>query len=127
MPHTPTWPKRGALDARGADRSVEGVSSFRPLSVFPLVLVALACCSSQAPLVGQGGTCELATDCANGLICAPASGKSCPCTCTSNLQGIQQLPPAPDAGPGLPAADAAPDDDVAGLIPTMLDAASGAD
>jgi hypothetical protein len=102
------------------------VSRFRLLSTVPVALVALAC-SSQAALVGQGGTCELATDCKGGLICAPVTGNSCPCTCTSSLTGVQKLPPMPDAGAGQPASDAAVDDDVLGMIPTSLDAASGGD
>ena len=116
------------LDARAANRSVEEVSRFRLLSAVPVALVALAC-SSQAALVAKGGACELATDCQNGLICepVPVTAKTCPCQCTGNLQGVQQLPPMPDAGMALPAGDASADDDVLGMIPTSLDAASAGD
>jgi hypothetical protein len=97
------------------------------LSAVPLLTLVALACSSQAALIGQGGTCELATDCENGLICAPASGNSCPCTCTNNLKGVQKLPPMPDAGAGQPVGDATVDDDVLGMIPTSLDAASAGD
>ncbi len=95
-----------------------------PLGVMTFVAFA---CSSQATLVGQGGSCQLATDCEDGLICAPQSGKSCPCICTNNLNGIEQLPPTPDGGAGLPAGDATANDDVVGLIPTSVDAAGTGD
>jgi hypothetical protein len=79
----------------------------RSVSLLALAIAALAApfvflapaCSSQAAPVEQGGACEVVTDCAGGLICAPAKGATvCPCTCTSNLSGVQQLPPSADAG-----------------------------
>jgi hypothetical protein len=63
------------------------------------VLLALAACSSsKSGSVGEGGECELATDCAEGLICeAPANGGTR--VCSSDLSGVQKTPPKPgDAG-----------------------------
>jgi hypothetical protein len=97
-----------------------GFSLLAPFLTAGTIVVA---CSSQAPLVGQGGQCQLATDCQDGLICAPAKGSNvCPCTCTSDLSGVQQLPPTPDAGPGQAAADVQVSDDV--QIPTSVPEAS---
>jgi len=84
--------------------------------------LALAC-SGQAAPVGQGGQCELASDCANGLICAPQpNGTS---ICTSNLGSIQELPPTPDGGAALPVGDANVNEDV--QIPTSVPEASAGD
>ncbi len=91
-----------------------------------LAALAGAGCSSQAPLVGPGGACQLATDCQAGLICAPARGGGS--TCTSNLSGVVQLPPTPDGGmaeggAAQAAGDAAPSDDVS--VPTSVPDGSG--
>lgn len=87
--------------------------------------VLAGACSSQAPLVGQGGACQLVTDCQDGLICAPQ--KSGGSICTNNLGSIQKLPPTPtqpDGGGGLSDADIS--DDVTGSIPLSLpDTGSG--
>jgi hypothetical protein len=70
-----------------------------------LSLSALFCggmgCSSRAALVGAGGTCLQATDCQEGLVCIPA--KNGISSCSSNLSGVQELAPTPDAAlPPLP-------------------------
>jgi hypothetical protein len=85
-------------------------------------------CSSQAAPVEQGGACEVVTDCAGGLICAPAKGATaCPCTCTNNLSGVQELPPTPDAGKqAVPTADTGAASDDGGATPNN-DAAVGSD
>jgi hypothetical protein len=73
-------------------------------------------CSSKANLVGQGGQCEVATDCDEGLACVP--DKSGNRTCTSDLSGVQKTPDMPaDSGP---ATDGSGDDAPA----TMNDAPS---
>ncbi len=100
--------------------------SFRvPGLLATLAFAVLAgACSAQAPLVAQGGACQLATDCQDGLICAPQ--KSGGSICTSNLGSIQKLPPTPtqpDGGGGLSDADIT--DDVTGSIPTSLPEAGG--
>ncbi len=103
------------LDARSADRSVVGVRR-SPLGIVIVGISALSgvalvpACSSQAALVGQGGQCELASDCQNGLICAPqqTGASMCPCVCTSDLSGVQKLPPSTDAGGANKDAGAAP-------------------
>ena len=92
-----------------------------------LGVLALAC-SAKAPLVAQGGDCQLATDCQDGLICVPQTtgSNACPCICTNSSGTVQQLPPAADAG-GKPAAnpDAAGVADSASSPPAQDGAAAG--
>ncbi len=59
---------------------------------------SVVACSSTPKLVGAGGECVQATDCENGLICAPQ--KNGPSTCTNDLTGVQSTEPNPgkDAG-----------------------------
>jgi hypothetical protein len=89
-----------------------GRRSFLPafLLTSPLALAATLApaCSTQAPLVAQGGQCTLATDCQDGLICAPQKkgSNACPCVCTNDLSGVQQLPPAGDAATAAGTKDA---------------------
>jgi hypothetical protein len=103
------------------------VRSFRSSGALAtLALAALAtACSSAAPLVGQGGACQLATDCKDGLICAPQ--KSGGSICTNNLGSVQQLPPTPPQPDSGAPSDAAVNDDATGLIPTTLPEASASD
>jgi hypothetical protein len=97
---------------------------FLPLA--PLLTLATAC-SSAAPPVGQGGQCEVATDCENGLICEPQ--KNGTSICSNNLTGVQQLPPSADAGGAAPAPtpDAAAVSDSGPTIPTSVPEASAGD
>jgi hypothetical protein len=68
----------------------------------------VSACSSKAQLAGQGGECNVATDCQPGLVCEPQkSGSS---LCSNNLGSIQQLPPTPDSGAPQAASDASADD-----------------
>ena len=97
-----------------------------PASFATLTFLVLAC-SAKAPLVGQGGDCQLATDCQDGLICAPqkTGSTACPCTCTNSTQGVQQLPPAADAGKPAASADAATTTDSAPPAPIPEAGAGG--
>ncbi len=86
-------------------------SGRRPLFVALTAATAIAlaaACSTKASLVAQGGECELATDCADGLVCIPQ--KDGTRTCDSNLSSIEKpagaggtdaaVPPAPTAEAG---------------------------
>jgi hypothetical protein len=64
-------------------------------------LLAIAACSSKAALVGLGGECSLATDCVDGLICAPQPNK--PSVCTDDLSTVAGKSP-PEAGAAKDAA-----------------------
>ena len=94
----------------------------RPLRAgFLLGTVVAVCgvvwaCSSSPKLVAAGGDCFQATDCQEGLICAPDMSTAGKRSCTSDLTGIQKVPmmPAVDAG-RRDAGDAASD------APMMLD------
>ena len=61
-------------------------------------MVVFFACSTSAKLVGEGGECMQATDCQEGLICAPPKdeplGKR---TCTGDLSRVEPPPPV-DAG-----------------------------
>ena len=85
-------------------------------------MLATFACSSQAALVGQGGACEVVTDCQDGLICAPEKNDA-GSTCTNVLTGVQQLPPTPPGADAGPVGDANVNDDVS--IPTSLPDSSG--
>ncbi|HEY2515918.1 MAG TPA: hypothetical protein VGI39_33840 [Polyangiaceae bacterium] len=65
-------------------------------TILGAALCAASGCSSKANLVGEGGSCQEASDCAAGLICEPQ--KSGGSICSSDLSGVQQLPASPDAG-----------------------------
>jgi hypothetical protein len=68
--------------------------------------VAAACSNSAAP-VGAGDVCQLASDCAQGLVCVPQADGSR--RCSSDLSGIVSTI---DAGGGMDAAaEAAPAQD----------------
>jgi hypothetical protein len=56
-----------------------------PAALLALVLLGSAC--GETKLVGAGGECLQATDCEEGLICAPAGGKR---ACTSDLSKIEK-------------------------------------
>lgn len=58
-----------------------------------------AACSSNAPLVGAGGTCTLATDCQEGLACLPQ--KDGTSICSNDLAAVQATE---DSGAGKEAA-----------------------
>ena len=90
------------------------VSAWKGIAVGVLG-VAAAGCSSKASLVGAGGSCEQATDCAAGLICEPQ--KSGGSICSSDLSGVQQLPSSPDAGGGAAKDAAAPVTDTGAPMP----------
>jgi len=49
--------------------------------------IAVVACSQAAPLVGQGGTCQVTTDCQDGLACItqPDGTRQC----SSDFTGIQ--------------------------------------
>jgi hypothetical protein len=64
--------------------------------VFVSLAAAAMACSSKSSLVGSGGVCQVATDCADGLICVPQKDGSS--VCSADLTGVQQLPPKADAG-----------------------------
>ena len=83
-----------------------------------LPLVPLAC-GSKAQLGGQGASCNVVSDCQDGLICIPQKNGSS--ICSSNVGSVQQLPPIPDSGAAQPASDADDNDSPGILIP--LDAA----
>ncbi len=86
---------------------VIGLSTLVPLAPFA--------CSSPAKLGGPGASCTTVTDCQDGLICiTPKSGGSG--SCSSNVGSVTQLPPIPEAGPGIPSDDAAQFDDSPGIL-----------
>ena len=88
---------------------------------------AAMACSSPAALVGQGGACEVATDCQNGLICIPEKNDA-GSVCSNNLNSVQQLPPTPPgADAGTTSDDAEANEDAVGLIPTSLPDATAGD
>jgi hypothetical protein len=69
-------------------------------------------CSATPKLVGAGGDCFQATDCQEGLVCAPDMTMGGKRTCTSDLTSIQKVPmmPTADAGPKGEAGPDAPSD-----------------
>ena len=80
------------------------------LRVVPIAIAVglFAACGTAAKLVGQGGECEQATDCEDGLVCVPEKDGSH--KCDSDLSGIQAPPEVPDAaGKDATAADASTD------------------
>jgi hypothetical protein len=59
-------------------------------------LLASFACSSKATAGGQGASCNVVSDCQDGLVCVPQKNGSS--ICSSDLSGVQQLPPTPDSG-----------------------------
>ncbi len=85
------------------------------IALCALVSLAPFACSSPAKLGGPGASCTTVTDCEDGLICiTPKTGGSG--SCSSNVGSVTQLPPIPDAGPGLQGSDAAEFDDSPGIL-----------
>jgi hypothetical protein len=68
------------------------------------LLLAFSGCGSKSGAVGEGGECEVATDCAEGLICEPSKDGSTR-VCSSDLSGVQKTPAKP-ADAGRPPTDA---------------------
>ena len=64
---------------------------------FAVCLVATSACSSKASLVGPGGECFLATDCAPGLVCVEQANKTR--VCSDDLTRVAGRPP-PEGGAG---------------------------
>jgi hypothetical protein len=52
-----------------------------------IVIAALEACGSKSPLVGEGGQCYQATDCAAGLVCIPQENGTS--ICDNNLNSIE--------------------------------------
>ncbi len=90
--------------------------------------VILACSSTPKP-VAAGGDCFQATDCQEGLVCAPDMTMGGKRTCTSDLTGIQKVPmmPTADAGPKRDAGDAGPDTGLMMMADTAPPDDSGTD
>jgi hypothetical protein len=78
------------------------------LGTVAAVCGVILACSSTPKLVAAGGDCFQATDCQEGLVCAPDMTMGGKRTCTSDLTGLQKLPmmPGVDAGPARDAGDA---------------------
>ena len=91
--------------------SVRPVRAGLALANVVAVCGIMVACSSSPKLVAAGGECFQATDCQEGLICAPDMSMAGKRTCTSDLTGIQKVPmmPAADSGPRRDAGDAASD------------------
>jgi hypothetical protein len=77
--------------------------------IFLSVMVPLAC-ATPSVLVGAGGECFVASDCAPGLVCVPQRGGAR--ACSSDLSQVVGRPPG-EAG----TADAAADGDDEGSAP----------
>jgi hypothetical protein len=93
-----------------------------------IAVAALGACSSSSSGVGQGGECQLATDCADGLVCVPQ--KDGTRVCSNDLTGVQKTPPttATDSGTrpptdGAAASDAPTPDATPDTAPPQPDAA----
>lgn len=97
-------PRRRAAIVFAAGLTVALGSSF--------LLIVIEACSSSSALVGPGGECFLATDCAPGLVCLEQPNKTR--VCSDDLRGVAgRAPPdgaavTDDAGDGG-TTDGAPD------------------
>jgi len=59
--------------------------------VAPFFALIAAACGSQSSSVGQGGECQVASDCVEGLVCVPQ--KDGTRVCSNDLSGVQKTPP----------------------------------